>query len=80
MYSTLGETEKAVADLTAYKDLDGGDPVILSSLGQLYETTGDYESAIECYTAGITDERAYPAGRAQGRGAGPALAPGHRYS
>ena len=59
MYSTLGETEKAVADLTSYKDLDGSDPVILSSLGQLYETTGDYESAIECYTAGITDERAY---------------------
>ena len=59
MYSAIGETDKAVADLTAYKDLDGSDPVILASLGQMYESTGDYANAIECYTAGITDKRAY---------------------
>ena len=57
--AAAGETDKATADLAAYKDLDGSDPVILSSLGPLYESAGDYESAIECYTAGLTDERAY---------------------
>ena len=57
--AAAGETDKAAADLAVYKDLDGSDPVILSSLGPLYESAGDYESAIECYTAGLTDERAY---------------------
>ena len=54
-----GDTQKALEDLTAYKALDNSDPVILAALGEVYEGVGDYDSAIECYTAGITDEAAY---------------------
>ena len=57
-----GETDAAVADLEVYRRLDTSDPVILSSLGALYEATGDYAAAEECYTAGITDERTYTVG------------------
>ena len=58
MYMVLGNEEAAVADLNSYKDLDGASPEILSSFGPLYESTGDYESAIECYTAGIVSNQA----------------------
>ncbi len=56
---TLGDAEAAVADLDAYRSLENSDPVILASLGELYEATGDFAAAAECYTAGITNERTY---------------------
>ena len=59
MYMVLGNEQAAVSDLNAYKNLEQADPEILSTFGPLYESTGDYDSAIECYTAGIKSVQAY---------------------
>ncbi len=59
MNMVLGNEAAAVEDLNTYKSQDTAAPEILASFGPLYESTGDYEGAIECYTAGITSERAY---------------------
>ena len=56
---TLGDAQAAIEDLSVYRTLEGSDPIILSSLGDLYETIEDYSAAIECYTAGLADERSY---------------------
>ncbi len=62
MNMVLGNERDAVADLNAYKDLGHPNPEILVSFGPLYESTGDFESAIDCYTAGITNEQTYEVG------------------
>ena len=49
----------AVEDLGVYRTLESSDAVILASLGSLYETTGDLEAAVECYSAGLADQRSY---------------------
>ena len=53
MYLTEGDTEKATEDVKKYLELDGRNPVILSSLGKLYENVGDPQDAIACYTTAI---------------------------
>ena len=56
---TLGDAAAAVEDLGVYRTLESSDAVILASLGSLYETTGDLEAAVECYSAGLADQRSY---------------------
>ena len=60
MKMVLGDMEGATEDVNRYIELDGGDPVIMASLGQLYESTGDPAKAAECYAiATETDAHAY---------------------
>ncbi|MBR1846041.1 MAG: tetratricopeptide repeat protein [Oscillospiraceae bacterium] len=51
---TLGNNAAAVADLDVYRTLEDSSPIVLASLAPLYESTGEYAAAEECYTAGIT--------------------------
>ena len=53
MHSQLGQTDKAVEDIRAYDSLETADPAIRVSIGALYESAGEYDKAISCYTAGI---------------------------
>ena len=60
MKMVLGDMEGATEDVNRYIELDGGDPVIMASLGQLYESTGNPAKAAECYAiATETDAHAY---------------------
>lgn len=60
MKMVLGDTDGATEDVARYLELDGGDPVIMESLGQLYEVTGEPARAAECYAlATDTDIHAY---------------------
>lgn len=60
MKMVLGDMDGATEDVKKYLELDGGDPVIMASLGQLYESTGDPAKAAECYAmAAATDSHAY---------------------
>lgn len=53
MYATLNDMDQAVADIRHYDELAGDDPTIRASIGTLYESAGEYEKAVACYTAGI---------------------------
>ena len=48
-----GDAEAAVADLKSYVSLPNADPNVVAQLAQLFEGTGDLETAVDCYTAGI---------------------------
>lgn len=53
MYAALDDMNQAVADIRRYDELAGDDPTIRASIGTLYESAGEYENAVACYTAGI---------------------------
>lgn len=53
MYATLDDMDHAVADIRHYEELAGNDPTIRAAIGTLYESAGEYENAVACYTAGI---------------------------
>lgn len=53
MYAALDDMDQAVADIRHYDELAGDDPTIRASIGTLYESAGEYENAVACYTAGI---------------------------
>lgn len=53
MYAILDDMDQAVADIRRYEELAGNDPAIRASIGTLYESAGEYENAVACYTAGI---------------------------
>lgn len=59
MHMALDDTDAAVADMRTYQDLPGSDPLILASLGGLYESCGEYTRAIDCYTMGIENKETY---------------------
>ena len=50
MRMVLGDMDGAAEDVDRYLELDGGSPVIMSSLGQLYENVGHPDKAAECYS------------------------------
>ena len=50
MNSLLGNQELVIGDIRTYDDLVGEEPSIRAAIGSLYESAGDYENAIECYT------------------------------
>ena len=54
-----GETDKALEDLHSYQGMEGSSPVILASLGELYESAGEYENAVSCYTLGLSQAQSY---------------------
>jgi tetratricopeptide (TPR) repeat protein len=56
MKMILGDMDGATADVKKYLELDGGDPVIMVSLGQLYESTGEPARAAECYALAVDDQ------------------------
>lgn len=53
MNSLLGNQELAVEDIRRYDALAGDAPAIRAAVGSLYESAGDYESAVACYTLGL---------------------------
>lgn len=53
MLSLAGRQEAVAADIRSYDALVGGNPAIRASIGNLYESAGDYENAVECYTLGL---------------------------
>ena len=53
MNSLLGNQELVVPDIRSYDALVGKDPTIRAAIGGLYESAGDYESAVKCYTLGL---------------------------
>lgn len=53
MYAILDDMDQAVADIRHYEELAGDDPAIRASIGTLYESAGEYENAVACYTVGI---------------------------
>ena len=53
MYAVLNDMDRAVADIRRYDELAGDDPAIRVSIGTLYESAGEYENAVACYTAGL---------------------------
>ena len=53
MNSLLGNQELVIGDIRTYDDLVGEEPSIRAAIGSLYESAGDYENAIECYTLGL---------------------------
>ena len=55
----LGETQAALDDLHRYQETEGSSPVLLASLGELYESAGEYENAVECYTIGLSSAQSY---------------------
>lgn len=61
MNSELGNNEAAANDLVNYETLAGSSPIIESALGGLYESIGDYASAVQCYTVAI-DSGSYDVG------------------
>lgn len=62
-----GDTEAAVRDVTEYKTY-GKDTEILAAIAPLYEAAGDYESAIECYTAALDNSKGEAAEALKSRG------------
>ena len=60
MKMVLGDTDGATEDVRKYIELDGGDPTIMASLGQLYESAEEPARAAECYAMAVeTDVHAY---------------------
>ena len=55
----LGRSQEALDDLHRYQEMEGSSPIILASLGELYESAGEYENAVECYTVGLSNARSY---------------------
>ena len=53
MNSLLGNQELVAADIRSYDALVGDDPAIRAAVGGLYESAGEYESAVKCYTLGL---------------------------
>lgn len=53
MYSLMGRQENMAADIRSYDALAGGNSAIRASIGSLYESAGDYENAVKCYTLGL---------------------------
>jgi len=53
MLSLAGRQEEAAADIHSYDALVGSDPAIRAAIGSLYESAGDYENAVQCYTLGL---------------------------
>lgn len=53
MYGLMGNMDAAVEDIRRYDSLAGAQPEIKTAIGSLYESAGDYENAIACYTTGI---------------------------
>lgn len=53
MNSELGNAAAAASDLVSYEKLAGGSPLIQAALGSLYESIGDYDAAVECYSMAI---------------------------
>ena len=51
-----GEAEAAVADFRSYVWQPDAEPTIVATLGTVFETMGDLETAEKCYTAGIEAE------------------------
>lgn len=54
-----GNVDLALEDLHSYQGMEGSSPIILASLGELYESAGEYENAISCYTLGLSNEQSY---------------------
>lgn len=50
MSAQLGDAESALADVAKYEELTGDETSLLSVKGPLYEMTGEYALAAECYT------------------------------
>ena len=48
-----GDAEGAIANLKQYAVLPGADPAVVVSLGEMFESGGDFKTAEMCYTAGI---------------------------
>ena len=48
-----GDTGKAVDYLKKYAQSPGADPAVTASLAEMFEGSGDYETAKMCYTKGI---------------------------
>lgn len=53
MLSLAGRQEAVVADIRSYDALVGDNPAIRVAVGGLYESAGEYESAVACYTLGL---------------------------
>jgi len=53
MLSLAGRQEAVVADIRSYDALAGDNPAIRAAIGGLYESAGDYESAVKCYSLGL---------------------------
>ena len=53
MNSLLGQQELVVADIQRYDELAAEDPAIRVAIGNLYESAGDYENAVKCYSLGL---------------------------
>ena len=53
MHSILGNTEASLVDVRRYEELAGVNPALSPTVGALYESAGDYESAVSAYTVGI---------------------------
>lgn len=56
MNSELGNAEAAADDLISYEKLAGSNPLIQAALGGLYESIGNYDAAVKCYTVAIDSE------------------------
>ena len=56
MKMILGDMDGASEDVKKYLEIDGGDPVIMVSLGQLYESAGEPARAAECYALAVNEE------------------------
>lgn len=53
MKNEQGKLEEAAENLKRYLELAGDNPVIQAALAGLYESTGSFERAVECYTLAI---------------------------
>lgn len=53
MHGLLGNKEQSLADVRRYDELAGDVPSLRATIGALYESAGDYESAAASYTIGI---------------------------
>ena len=58
MRMVQGDLEGAAQDVEKYLEIDGGNPVIMASLGQLYENVGYPDKAAECYAISAENEPA----------------------
>lgn len=54
MNSLAGRKDTVAEDLRRYDQLTGEDPALAASMASLYESAGDYENAVRCYSEAIT--------------------------
>lgn len=53
MNSLQGKQDLVAEDIRTYDALVGENPTIRAAIGSLYESAGDYENAVKCYTLGL---------------------------